>query len=470
MVSQKKVTCYIIIDYKPLNLFTMIKLNCFPGKKDLLKGFYLFLMVMIGIITFSSCTKTPQPYKIVRYYGNGSIMNYSKELNLMMYNADSSKPAVILQGQGDLILFNEEIFHITDPGLDSLSFSNRSGIGYVNGKINSFGISEKDTAGIALKGLLSKDISSLGMIYFGSSVPRSCIPLLEELAKIKPDISLSFEKPVSGLNAILKLFKPKILFLANLSADVLKDLPGLASPEILIAGFNSTIIEPMPAMPSLKKIIIYGSENEILPNGFFSANTQIENLSVFGIKYFDFALLNPLTMLKELVINEVDSLGNQNLLSNHKSIEMLAVLSQKFSCDSTLDNLGNIRWMTFPPVTRQDEFNRFIEKHPSLEVIEVIKNENLTSLQNLSSLKQLYGLIVSRELPDTVSILSFNKLKYLSLPSEYLKDSLKYELLKRSLPNTIIVPNEGFCLGSGWLLLLIPFVILFRFASGKKRS
>ena len=35
--------------------------------------------------------------------------------------------------------------------------------------------------------------------------------------------------------------------------------------------------------------------------------------------------------------------------------------------------------------------------------------------------------------------------------------------IKRSLPGTLVGANEGFCLGSGWLLLLVPLVLIFRF-------
>ena len=34
--------------------------------------------------------------------------------------------------------------------------------------------------------------------------------------------------------------------------------------------------------------------------------------------------------------------------------------------------------------------------------------------------------------------------------------------LRESMPNTKIVPGSGMCLGSGWLLLLLPCILLFR--------
>jgi hypothetical protein len=32
--------------------------------------------------------------------------------------------------------------------------------------------------------------------------------------------------------------------------------------------------------------------------------------------------------------------------------------------------------------------------------------------------------------------------------------------LKKALPQTYIVPGSGYCLGSGWLLLMLPFLLM----------
>jgi hypothetical protein len=60
------------------------------------------------------------------------------------------------------------------------------------------------------------------------------------------------------------------------------------------------------------------------------------------------------------------------------------------------------------------------------------------------------------------------QLKLLSLPSDAFEDSVGIAGLRRSLPNTAIIPNDGACVGSGWLLLLIPFVVLIRLGFKKR--
>ena len=85
-------------------------------------------------------------------------------------------------------------------------------------------------------------------------------------------------------------------------------------------------------------------------------------------------------------------------------------------------------------------------------------------LANHSALRdfsQLEYLLIQDELfgVDSV-IMEMPHLKYLSMPYEFLEDSLNLEALQKALPNTIISSNSGFCLGSGWILILLPLSVL----------
>jgi hypothetical protein len=145
----------------------------------------------------------------------------------------------------------------------------------------------------------------------------------------------------------------------------------------------------------------------------------------------------------------------------------LSVTGDELIYGQKVINLPLLRWMTFSSNVTQEEFNLFIDKHPGLEVIELIKNTGIISLQSLSKLRELYGLALNDTVTDIATIKSLSSLKYLSLPHDFLADPVKKAEIKRSLPGTRIVANEGFCLGSGWLLLLIPLVLILRF-SGRR--
>ena len=127
-----------------------------------------------------------------------------------------------------------------------------------------------------------------------------------------------------------------------------------------------------------------------------------------------------------------------------------------------MNELTNIRWMAFYQGATQEEFNGFIEHHPELEVVDIIKNESISDLHPLLTLKNIYGLTVADSLTDFQTLKSLKSLAFLSLPDVVLNDSIKKAELQKSLPDTKLVATHGVCLGSGWLLLIIPFVLLFR--------
>jgi hypothetical protein len=124
--------------------------------------------------------------------------------------------------------------------------------------------------------------------------------------------------------------------------------------------------------------------------------------------------------------------------------------------------LPGIRWMTFYDIATQDGFNSFIESHPNLEVVELINNDKIKNLQPLLNLNRISGLVVTDKLTDLATVKSLKTLKYLSLPEDILNDTITKAELQKLLPGTRIVSNHGICLGSGWLLLIIPFILLFK--------
>jgi hypothetical protein len=126
--------------------------------------------------------------------------------------------------------------------------------------------------------------------------------------------------------------------------------------------------------------------------------------------------------------------------------------------------------MTISHGVTQQEFDTFTLSHPRIEIIEVIGNDTISNLQSLTKLNNLYGLTIMDTVTDLATVKTLKNLKYLSLPLILLEDSIKKAELQRELPDTRIVANEGFCMGSGWLLLLFPIVLILRFFAVRKKQ
>jgi hypothetical protein len=100
--------------------------------------------------------------------------------------------------------------------------------------------------------------------------------------------------------------------------------------------------------------------------------------------------------------------------------------------------------------------------------MEIMDNDIIRNLQPVLTLRKLLGLTITDTLTDFAAVKSLKNLKYLSLPDKFLNDTIRKTELQKSLPDTRIVSNKGVCLGSGWLLLLIPLILVFKIFAREK--
>jgi hypothetical protein len=425
---------------------------------------------VVLILLLTSCTGKKKPYSIIEFSGKGDLINYSKSFGMIGHKADSVNPTALLAGKNDLISYGDYLLYYKETSQNKFQFKTINNTVYINGKLTSINIPGNNDMIPWFKQMESTDISALNFLQFKSNVPEDYFPYLTDLAKLKPDIGLAFDGELPNSDRLLKIFNPQIIYGLNLSPDNFKMLSGLTNLELLFVFLTDSLNTiSLPAIPSLKQLILFATDVTI-GNDFLINNKQIEQLTINVYKRFDMSVINPLTNLKELTILANDTLENTDLLKSHKNLEVLSIASNEFMDYSILNDLTHIRWISFYPTVNQTEFNSFIKFHPDLEVVEIIDNKTINSLKPLSELKKLYGLVISDTVADFTTIKSLKNLQYLSLPRKFLNDSIKKAELQKMLPGCILAANDkqGVCLGSGWLLLIIPLILLFRVFSYRK--
>jgi hypothetical protein len=429
-----------------------------------------FAFLIFNIVLFYSCKSHPKPYSILEISGKGEIYNYSKSPLPIMYESDSINSTALLASNGDLIIYDENnCFSYRDSSRNKFSIKTIKNEGFINGKINSIRIPANDSMIRWFKQMRSTDISALGFLYLDSGISENYIPYLKNLAETKPDIGLGYDGDIKEIKRILEIFKPGFIIGVQLSQEDFSLLSGLTSLESLSASLDDSVYTvPLPAMPELEQLVLTKYQKGAIKNDFLVNNRQIEKLSVMGSDIFDLSFIRPLKGLKELIINGADTIENFDLIRNHKQLELLSVTGKKLSDDIALKELPGIRWMTFHDDATQDEFNSFIGSHPGLEVVEIMDNDTIKNLQPLSNIRKLLGLTITDTLTDFAAVKSLKNLKYLSLPDKILNDTIRKTELQKSLPYTRIVSNKGVCLGSGWLLLLIPLILVFKIFGRQK--
>ena len=431
-----------------------------------LNSYSCYFILFLLMIFFNSCKNHPESYSVLEFTGTDEISNLSKSYFLMLNESDSINPVVILGSKGDLFWCDEYLFVYNDPSAQNRFLLRQTDtILYVNDKIYSIEIPVKDDTIPWFRNLSEYDFSKLQFINVQSNLPDSYLPYLKGLAEIKPDAGIYLTGDFSDLTGLLEIFNPRIIAGTSIFRSDYDRLSGLTNLEVLMITLNDSVItDPLPAMPQLKQLFLTELDDDIvLTNNFLINNKQIERLIIQTSGSLDISMLNPLDNLKELVINVSEDIKNPDLINGHTKLEVLSVTGDDLIYDPGVIRLPLLRWMAFSSNATQEEFDSFIDTHPDLEVIELIKNDTISSLQALSKLSKLYGLAVNDTVTDIATIKTLSGLKYLSLPGDFLADPVKKAEIKSSLPGTRIVANEGFCLGSGWLLLLIPLILMFRF-------
>lgn len=418
---------------------------------------------MAFLLLIAGGCNTKEDYKIVEFSGAENIINYSRLGNWSQFVADSVAVSAILCSENDL-LCNEDVMMVYNSYFPWSSINNLyvdDNVALINESIYAINISPDVDMLPWFESMEQKDLSSLQFININTAPKKEYLTFLKRLAEIKPDAGLyhGFDEE-NDFSSLYAMFNPRYLIGFNYSSGNRHFLERFTNLELLWVNLvQNDNLEPLPDLPTVKQLFVYFSETEDLPVDFLVHNPQIEKVIIFGdfSGRFDFQALNHLKKLKALTVLDVDSFINPQLINSQSQLESLHLCT----CPHPeAINLPHLRWMMFPGEISQEQFDNFIKMHSHLEVVE-LNNHNIYDLHQLTGLNKLKGLVVIDTLTDLASVQSLSRLEFLSLPQEYIDNATLVAELKEKMPETRIVANEGFCLGSGWLMLLIPLIIVF---------
>ena len=134
-----------------------------------------------------------------------------------------------------------------------------------------------------------------------------------------------------------------------------------------------------------------------------------------------------------------------------------------------IGELTGLKRIAFPANTSQEEFASILDRLPSLEEVDLINCRNVVDLSPLKDKENLEILALHTVDMWPQNLESLTQLEMVILTADIFEDNPeRIAELHRQLPNTLIVPGSGLCMGSGWLLLLVPLVIISRLLFRKR--
>ncbi len=415
---------------------------------------------------------------VVKLDGATSARNASLSVLLWTTGEPGKRPAYAAARDGDILLLDEVgnsagfVLRYRAADGDALAVSYDAGRGMIGGKTVSVFLKE-DAAWDWLAKAAPADLKAIRLLWLESAISDDHVKVLQDVAKVNPNIDLALKTvgdkttPEALVQAVAP-FRPRFL---SIDPAFLKDpkplMPVLSGIEVLwLDGEGKGLsLDFLKDMPRLERLQL---PEGVLGNAALPADLKnLRALLVSDKDLKDLSALAPLTGLEELsVLGE--SVTDVSAVAKLSHLHVLSLAGcPKVADVSSLKGLP-LTWLSLPPGVTQEGFNALIADHPGLEGVEVVaagkeKFKNLRSIEPLKNLHSLRFLVLTSFDGEPKAVEDLKQMKGLRMLvlSEGMyapEKAADRQDLQKALPNTVITEGAGICLGSGWILALVPLV------------
>ena len=383
---------------------------------------------------------------------------------------------------GDLLyLINDddlELYYrykLEDGNLLAVTFDTvNTNSAHVNGILAFLQISENPSSWDAFKGLSSSEVNQLSTLYISENLTAEILEVLKVHESSLPGTGLVLEDKLEGgiLKELLSFCRPVWLGLdggVDLSEvnhdNFLSDLKLLWISDDIQAVSNM-----LHCCTNLESLIITDwepSKGELIP---LAGLKNLQSLTLANCYITDLSNLEFPTSLERLHLIGCDTLTDIKGLDQIPNLISLSLMgSDDVESLNAISNYGSLKWISFPANITQDAFQSILTGQQSLEVVEMINCPLVSNVSLLQDQVNLKALIFDAEDYDLNQLTELDQVELIILSGSIFEDSpALISQLRSELPDTEIVPGSGLCLGSGWLLMLLPLILLTRILLRKR--
>jgi hypothetical protein len=443
----------------------------------------LFAMVLATMLSgLSSCIPEKNRLQIitVKFEGKAQDSLATDERNavedfanvfLIKYLSDENGQISLPACEFDLLAITDNIFskaslyYEYDPGDGhDLEFLISDSISFLNGNPLSIYYNGSLQAEHFINALTDDEIKHLAYLYMELDTVPGKLSQIDRVARLNPRVKIISNEMAA--KAALDRFDPEFLFVADDNCCDSAVIGQISSEEsiqrLALLNCSGSDLDMILKLPDLRKLVIHNIEDFDLKQPL-TVNSSLEILYINGafsdIEFFNLDFLASFKNLKQIAIIGNDTSLDISYLEGLKKLESVNLLWSAVSGLGPLKGNRSLERIYFPGNISQNDFNEFISDHPELNFISLFGSEEVSDFSPLLELKNLeYLMIQGIDSSFTAgSLKGLNHLKYLSIGP--VKDSTLLPEIRAILPGTIINENTGVCLGSGYLLLLIPLVL-----------
>ncbi len=317
-------------------------------------------------------------------------------------------------------------------------------------------------------------LAKVRFALFEKELDAARVPLLKKLAEANPTAGLGVED-IATARLVLPLFEPKQLvggqFLLEDGARPL--LPQLAGLEFLCLNVEAAHknLSILGSLPRLRALVLTGYDplaNGPLPPGI----EGLRSLTLAGGKIEDLVPIAHLTGLEELRLHGCDSLADIDSVGAFANLKALS-LSRcgKVASLAALGKLKGLKALGLPGNVTREQVAAAVREHPALQHLEMIGCKGVDDLTSLRGLRGLQALVLVGVPAARAPLRDAKALRFLALDGEVFTEAANdVAALEKALPEAVIVEGGGMCLGSGWILLLLPVAWILWVAARRRRQ
>jgi hypothetical protein len=305
-----------------------------------------------------------------------------------------------------------------------------------------------------------QQLANLRILAIPDDMDAGTLAALKRLAAANPNMDLLAESATALRQALLH-FKPRGIFTGDVDDASLEFLANQTQLEtLLISGSKAGSLDYLPSLPKLRRLVIGAwkvSEAGPLPPGL----SQLKSLVVFQMDAHDLSALSAVPAgLEELAIQNLKGVTDIAGLDKLTNLHALFLSGERDELTVDLPSLAalkQLRWAGLPPTISQKQFADFASAHPKLTILELPETETPIDLAPLRELKDLQGLVLGGTYENLEIIQEFTSLRFVGISKDiWDESSAQITAIRKALPDAVVIRVGTFCLGSGWILLLVP--------------
>lgn len=413
-----------------------------------------------------------QPPRVVTVQGVEKCYNYSRSFGLWGVLPKKGRPGRLLVRDGDILALrhvkdkknkdkknDEPVFMPYREGDGtSLVFDYDGHRLTLAGKTVALRLA-KDKAGWQwLDAATHDELASLRFLTLEDELGEAGLTVLTKLAAVNRNVDLALEEKVWA--RVLPLFTPQRLILAD-KVTTKEPHQKLLRSQVRLETLWVQLDEPeeldfVEALPNLRRLVIMDWK-PTLPAALPPACQRLESLAIIDSNIEDLFAIEELTGLRELHLRDCESLSDIRSLARLPQLRVLTLsCSEKITDLSPVGKLPNLTWLTLAWKIKQKQFAAVCGSVPRLGTLELIGTEEVKDLCPLDDLRELRHLTLLGPQADTAPLQQMKGLRLLILPDEmFEKAAVEVAALQKALPECAMAEGR-LCLGSGWILLLVP--------------